>query len=112
MGTFQSKILQMEWEKHQTSILNAAQQRLASEEKWLSDFQQKLQRWKQRNESTHAQLDQKLDDLRARYSDNAAIINWDMQKIEDKEKNTQVRSHGIIIVYNLIIPLNKYKFLI
>ena len=97
MATFKSKILQVEWEKHQKSMMNSAQQRLASEEKWQSEFRQKLQRWKERNDTIQTQLDQKLDDLRARYSDYSAEIRWDLQKMEDREKNINIQVRNTII---------------
>jgi DNA mismatch repair ATPase MutS len=99
MGNFQSKILQTEWEKHQQSILTAAQKRKAVEEQWQSEFEQKLQRWRQRNEVIQSQLDQKLDDLRAKYSDYAAEIKWDVQKIEDKEKDKVGNNQNELIAY-------------
>jgi len=99
MKSFQSKILQNEWEKYQKSILTAAQQRVASEEQWQSEFRQKRQRWRERNDGIQTQLDQKLDDIRAKYSDYSAEIRWDLQKIEDRERNIniQVRNFYFIV---------------
>mmetsp|Transcript_13694 Transcript_13694/g.28198 ORF Transcript_13694/g.28198 Transcript_13694/m.28198 type:complete len:178 (-) Transcript_13694:206-739(-) len=79
---FQSKVLKEEWESRQRNIMIASNERIARDEQRKAELDQKLEVWKDHNTNVHAQLDSKVDSLKARFTDLEVELRYDVSRLE------------------------------
>lgn len=82
--SFQSEALQTQWEKLQAKILTNHRERITQDEIRKAQVQEEIQKWRKHNDAVHASLDQKLDELRAKFTDAKVAITYDVEKLEGK----------------------------
>lgn len=82
--SFQSEALKTQWEKLQAKILMNHKDRITQDQVRKAQVQEELSQWRKHNDAVHASLDQKLDDLRAKFSDAQVAVSYDVGKLEQR----------------------------
>jgi len=82
---FQSKTLQQQFQKLQTNILTSYNESISEDELRREKLQRDLIKWRDENTHVHKQLNERMDDIRAKFSDMEVSLRYDLGKIEEKK---------------------------
>lgn len=81
---FQSKVLKEEWEKHQKYMIAKGNERRLEEFQKMEVIEQQLNSFHPQNELVQSQLDQRIDELQAKFSDISTAAKFDADRMEKK----------------------------
>eukprot|EP00591_Stephanopyxis_turris_P012117 CAMPEP_0195528976 /NCGR_PEP_ID=MMETSP0794_2-20130614/31353_1 /TAXON_ID=515487 /ORGANISM="Stephanopyxis turris, Strain CCMP 815" /LENGTH=147 /DNA_ID=CAMNT_0040660207 /DNA_START=213 /DNA_END=656 /DNA_ORIENTATION=- len=87
MTDFQDELLQKQWVQHQMQIMQRAEARTKSSNERRSKVEQQMEQFREKNTIRQANLDSKIDDLNARFSDLRTEIAYDAASLEKKLGN-------------------------
>jgi hypothetical protein len=88
VNSFQSEVLQTQWEKLQAKILTNHNERVTQAEARNAAVEEELTKWRNHNEVVQNSLDQKIDELKAKFADSSVAIAYDVGKLEEKIGNS------------------------
>ena len=71
----------------QSNIITSHNQRLTQHQERRLNLAKELNQWRQHNQQVQSSLDSKIEDLRAKFSDEEASIRFDVGKLEKKLQN-------------------------
>lgn len=81
VSSFQSSILQQQWNLLQTDILSRRNERLSKEVDRKVQVEEELMKWRAQNEQLQANLDDSMDTLKAKFNDLAVSMQYDTNKL-------------------------------
>jgi len=84
VNAFQSEELKTQWEKLQAGIITNHEKRVSKAEARSATVEKELTRWRKDNEAVQSALDQKIDELKAKFADASVAIAYDVGKLEEK----------------------------
>jgi len=81
---FQSKVLKDEWEKHQKYMIAKGNKRRLEEFHTKEALDQQINNFRQQDGIRQSQLDERIDDLQAKFSDISTALQFDANRIDQK----------------------------
>ena len=81
---FQSKALKAEWEKHQKYMIAKGNDRRLEEFRLKENLDQRLNSFRQQDSIRQQQLDDRIDDLQAKFADVSTALQFDTNRIDQK----------------------------
>mmetsp|Transcript_9290 Transcript_9290/g.10270 ORF Transcript_9290/g.10270 Transcript_9290/m.10270 type:complete len:174 (-) Transcript_9290:81-602(-) len=90
MQEFQSKLLQDEWEKHQKYVIAKGNKRRLEEFQTKEYIVQKLNEFRPQNDLQQSQLDQRIDELRAKFSDITTASKFDAARLHERMTSQKI----------------------
>ncbi len=80
----QRTVLNETWEKYQKSLIAKGNQRRSDEFRAKEDLDQRLNMFRQNDSIRQQQLDERTEDLQARFSDISTALQFDTNRIDQK----------------------------
>ena len=105
VNQFKNQNIQLQWQELQNQILTQNYNRTAKDELHKIQINQELDKWKKGNEIVQKKLDEKVDELRAKFADLEFALNHDVGNLE--KKFDQVPK--VCLLYSVVVNICNWK---
>jgi len=85
--TFQSKAIQNQFELFQAKMITSHNEAMSQDDQRRHALQRELTKWREHNTQVQSSFDERMDTVRAKFSDTEVGLRYDLGKMEDTMKN-------------------------